>query len=162
MSSSPFCTCCPLLWAIVSFGSLDSKKDGNDPWHLYDKGPKIPLAAWTTSSNEDNYPWGGCTLEQEQSSYWNQFAPSGDDRDNNSSGTSENQNWDDVNQATLWLGLFMPPALILCLFKVKAHSVPQRWLKMGWVLTWPLLMACPRLCNKSPFSSLCLVFLFGV
>jgi hypothetical protein len=31
-------------------------------------------------------------------------------------------------------------------------SVPQRWLRMNWVLTLPLLM-CPEPCNKPPFSA---------
>jgi hypothetical protein len=38
-------------------------------------------------------------------------------------------------------------------------SVPQRWLKMGWVLTLPLPI---WLYNKSPFSAIHHYYLFGV
>jgi hypothetical protein len=66
----------------------------------------------------------------------------------------------------LRLGLFsyaflLSLALILY-FKLKLKSVPQRWPKMSSVLTLPLPRASLRPCNKSPFSVLQHVLLFGI
>jgi hypothetical protein len=49
---------------------------------------------------------------------------------------------------------FFPLPSFLVYLKLMLMSVPQRWLKMGWVLTLLLPTVCPRQCNKPPFSAL--------
>jgi hypothetical protein len=58
-----------------------------------------------------------------------------------------------ITMLHLWLELFMHTlcsCLILCLFKAKVHVyIPEDGQRWADVLTLPLLLASPRLCNKS-------------
>jgi hypothetical protein len=65
----------------------------------------------------------------------------------------------------LWLGLFMhnfvPCPQFICLLKPITYICTPKIAEDEWVLSLPRPMACPKPCNKSPFSAVTMPLYLG-